>query len=131
MLIEPVHIFVPKGRSALRISSRNRSPATFLVRCWAKLAPTKTAKIWSSPSVEQRPDRGETLVDRFALDGIDSYWLAILVFQYSDDHWTRAPVLGEAMETIPVHGLAFADSRVALDDPAREAAVLVDVDYVQ
>ena len=131
MLIEPVHIFVPKGRSALRVSSRNLSPATFLVRYWAKLAPTKTAKIWSSPSVEQRPLRDQTLVDLFALEGIDSYWLAILVFQYSDDHWTRAPLLGNATETIPVRGLPFAESRLPSTAAAREAAILVDVDYAQ
>ena len=129
VLIEPVHIFVPKGRTPLLVSSRGCSQGTYLIRYWGKLAPTKTAKIWSTPTVEQRPRQGETLSDRFVLDGIDSYWLAILVFQYSGEHWSRAPMLGDAKETIPVHDLAFGPSRVAPESEFQGPAILIDVDY--
>lgn len=129
VLIEPVHIFVPKGRIPLRVSSRGCSQGTYLIRYWGKLAPTKTAKIWSTPTVEQRPRLGETLSDRFVLEDIDSYFLAILVFQYSGEHWSRAPQLGNAKETIPVQGIAFGPSRVAPESEFQGPAILIDVDY--
>ena len=131
VLIEPVHLFVPKGRSALRVTSRSCSPATFLVRYWAKHAPNKIAKIWSSPAVEQRPATGETLSDEFLLDGMDNYWLAILVFHYTGEYWSRAPLMSESTDAVPARGLAFADCLGTPEAPAAcGAGVLVDVEYV-
>ncbi len=122
---------MPKGRSALTVTSRSCSPATFLVRYWAKHAPNKIAKIWSSPAVEQRPQSGTTLTDRFLLEGMESYWLAILVFHYTGEYWSRAPLMSSATDAIPARNLAFADCLGTADAPSNcEAGVLVDVEYL-
>lgn len=131
VLIEPVHLFVPKGRSVLRVTSRSRSHETFLVRYWAKNAPNKLAKIWSSPTVEQRPQCGDTMTDPFVLDGLESYWLAILVFHHTGEYWSRAPLMSDATDAVPAHGLAFADGLGVADTSAcGEARILVDVEYM-
>ena len=122
---------MPKGRSALKVSSRSCSSATFLVRYWAKHAPNKIAKIWSSPAVEQRPTSGTTLTDRFFLEGMESYWLAILVFHYTGEYWSRAPLMSAPTDAIPARDLAFADCRGTPEAPSRcEAGILVDVEYL-
>ena len=126
MLVEPVHLFVPSGTSVLRISSHGFSKDPTLVRYWAKHAPTKISKVWWGPLLEQRPQFGTARSDQFHLEGLRSYWLAIIAFQYNNGHWSRTPLISEKTKVVPALELVFGNSDVTA---ASEPRVQVDVEY--